>query len=94
MATVETIQMQRNSGGARSDATALPNHDRKYGVLQNLSASEMYGKFGEGCTTSDYDFKLKACAVAGDASGGSLVTEENGIITVAGTGLSYTAWER
>lgn len=94
MATVQAIEMQRNSGGPRSDATALPDHNRSYGVIQNLSVNVLYVKIGDGCTTSDYDFILKASTVAVDATGGQAIIEENGIITVAGTGISYTAFER
>lgn len=94
MATVQAIEMQVNSNGARSSATALPAHDRKYGVIQNLSTNVLYVKIGAGCTTTDYDFILKASSVALDATGGQATIEENGIVTVAGTSMSYAAFER
>jgi hypothetical protein len=94
MATVDTIQMQANSNGLRTSATALPNHDRNYGYLQNQSVNTLYGKFGFGCSITDYDFTLKACTAAADGTGGNIYFKENGVVTVAGTGLSYTAFER
>lgn len=94
MATVQAIEMQVNSKGARSAATALPANNRSYGVIQNLSTNVLYVKIGAGCTTTDYDFILKASTVALDATGGQVTIEENGIVTVAGTSMSYTAFER
>lgn len=94
MATIDTIQMQINSGGARSGATALPDHNRTIGFIQNVGANPLFVKFGTGCTTSDYDLILKASTGAADGTGASTSFTDNGPVTVAGTSPSYTAWER
>lgn len=88
------ITMQINSGGARSGATALPDHERKYGFIENQSTNILYLRFGEGCTTTNYDISLKACTATADGSGGAIYFEENGLVTIAGTSPSYTAYER
>jgi hypothetical protein len=87
MATIDTIQMQTNNGTVRSSATALPDHNRKYGFIQNVSeTNRLYGKIGTGCSTTNYDFYLDP--------GDSCTIEENGIVTIAGTTPQYTAFER
>jgi hypothetical protein len=93
MATIDTINMQINSGGARSSATALPDHNRALGFIQNVGANPLFVKFGSGCTTVDYDLILKASSIAADGSGASTSFSKNGIVTIAGTSPSYTAWE-
>jgi hypothetical protein len=93
MSTVATIQMQTNSGGARNSTTALPDHDRQYGFIQNIGTNILYVKMGLGCTTTDYDYILEA-SDSGAGNGGIAEFDYDGVVTVAGTSPSYTAFER
>lgn len=87
MATIDTLQMQRNNGTVRSGATALPDHNRNYGFIQNVSTSNvLFLRLGSGCSTTVYDLKL--------SPGDGVCIRENGTITAAGTSMQYTAWER
>lgn len=84
--------------GLITSTTALAsNTDRRHFLIQNEGTNKLFVKFGSGCdSTSVYDLVLKACTGAADGTGGSYESGAfvyTGIITVAGTNPSYTAFE-
>lgn len=86
MSELQAIQMKLNSDGARSDSTALGDHPRNYGFIQNQGSNNLYVRFGAACSTTNYDFILESGDVA--------EFDDDGIVTIAGTSPSYTAFER
>jgi hypothetical protein len=84
--------------GAQNATTALPvNPDRTAFQIQNQGTNVMYVLFGTGASSSAYHFILKGGSSAEDGTGGSVSMMSGnvwrGLVTVAGTGLSYSVIE-
>lgn len=82
---IEYSSQTTNNGGTvtvGSSATQLlaANDNRRTIVLQNLSTSPIFVKFGSGATTSSFSFILPAGTASNDGTGG-VFTEDT---------LSYT----
>lgn len=99
MATIiqQRSKVNSRSAGPIATATALASFGDRCGfTIQNQATAALFVKFGDSCSTSDYDIVLKGGAGAADGSGGALYERGTmvytGIITVAASGTpSYTA---
>lgn len=83
-----TTQVKERSGIVVATGTLLSSYEYRIGlVIQNLNTDPLFVKFGEGASTSDFDFILKGGSTTDDGTGGIMsfdVLSYTGIITVDG----------
>jgi hypothetical protein len=61
--------------GGQAQTALAANPNRTYLLIQNLSDIAMWLNFGTAAVADQPSICLKACAVAGDGSGGAIVFE-------------------
>lgn len=86
------------TGGAQTNATALPANPARTGFLiQNQGTNPLFVLFGSGASSSVYNFILKGGTGAADGSGASFSMMDGNVyrgeITIAGTTPSYSVLE-
>jgi len=94
---LQSLSAPSNFTAGTTAATVFTIAKDEYGFIQNNDTDPLYVKFGASCSTSSYNVILKACTVAGDGTGGSIVIDrELGAISVApSTGTAaYIAWKK
>jgi hypothetical protein len=87
-----------NTPSLASATTAIVANEKRRGwFIQNQGTNPVYVLLGSGATTSVFHVALKACTAVNDGVGGTFSqtdgTVYTGVITVAGTALSYTVLE-
>ena len=89
------ISGKANTRGVLSTSQPLSDQpNRDFFHVQNQGTNVLYGKLGTGCTSSDYDFILKACTGAADGTGGFYYNDSyQGPVSFAGTSMSYSIVE-
>ncbi len=77
-----------------STTASAANSARKSITIQNQSTNVLYVALGATASTTAFHFSLKACTSAKDGTGGTVKVEDfTGLVSVAGTGPSYTVAE-
>jgi hypothetical protein len=89
---------QASTPSLSTQATVLAvNLSRAGFIMQNQGTNPIYVAFGSGATSSVYHIVLAKSTAAGDGSGAIFSMDSGviytGIVTAAGTGLSYTVAE-
>lgn len=87
------------AAGATAQTLATSNAARRYLVIQNLATETLWVNFGVTAVADQPSIALRACAVAGDGSGGSITYDAGfappSLVSIIGatTGSKYAAKE-
>ncbi len=94
----DSVGANNQTGAQTSGTVSAANQARTGFMLQNQGTNQLYVLLGPGTvSTTVYSFILKACTGAADGTGGSFSMMDGnvfrGVITVAGTNVSYSFLE-